>query len=618
MNIRKSCLRLHLLTAAFTGFPLLATAERSPHSLVLQPIVVTTAAGVEVEPLTAPASVTVITGEQIRRSQFVDLTDALTNVPGVSVAGAADGENIFIRGLPSEYTLILIDGKRVDTRQSRTNAAGGVDQFFMPPAAAIDRIEIVRGPMSSLYGSDAMGGVINIITKPVARRWSTSITAEMVVPQDSEDHSEQQISFYATGPVVGDQLGLQIWGRGLDREESERTRGPGEREHRDMNARMVWSPGSDHKLSLELGRSEADTEPRLNFRNTGSVGYEGQSAEWKIDASIAYERAGRTTDGSDREPEIENTILDAKGSREFEAAGRHSFSVGGQYAHAELTDQNPGIGDDVHYAFSNDQWAVFVEDIWQMTPAFALTVGGRHTHDERFGGHFTPRVYGLLEVADNLFISAGAGTGYRTPELRESVEGYYLTTNRGRAVIAGEPTLEPEESTTYEVGVRFDDGDWRFAGTVFQTDFKNAIDSRDTGGNITIGSRTYDLFEYYNVGEARVNGLELSAGVFLSDALEISGSYTYTDSERLTGDLKGQPLARTPDHQFSVRADWETPVNGLTAWGARQYIGNSVSVSSKSWTPLIGQSLDDDKCFLQDERDAPERSDETEKTQPFA
>ncbi len=126
---------------------------------------VVTAAGFEQRLEDAPASVTVIDAETLRKRPIRDLGDALRDVEGVVVNGAANETDISIRGMPGDYTLILVDGKRQSARESRVNGNRGYEQSFIPPAAAIERIEVVRGPMSSLYGSDAIGGVINIITK---------------------------------------------------------------------------------------------------------------------------------------------------------------------------------------------------------------------------------------------------------------------------------------------------------------------------------------------------------------------------------------------------------------------------------------------------------------------
>lgn len=562
---------------ACAAVPSMASEEGKAQEL--RPIVVT-AAAVEVDSLTAPASITVVTREDLEKGEYVDLTDALRNVPGVAVAGAADGENIFIRGLPSEFTLILVDGKRVNTRESRTNASGGVDQFYTPPISAIERIEIVRGPMSSLYGSDAMGGVINIITRPVASEWVRSLTLGGSLPQDSDDSMDAQASFYLNGPLLKDTLGLQTWGRMLARSESKRVRGTGERELSDLHGRLTWDVDPDHELSLELGTTRIDTDPRLNFRHDAALGYEGLVMDWETTAGLSHEHAGRITDGSNRKPEVDNSIVDAKASRFFDNLGGHLFTFGGQFSRAVLIDQNPGRASQDHDRFSNLQSALFLEDIWELHPRFDLTFGGRFTYDERFGTKVLPRAYGVFQGTESLFLTLGAGTGYRTPELREFVEDYFLTTNRGAAVIPGNPNLEPEESITYEAGIRYDGGRSRFSATVFHTDFKNKIETRDTGQQIVIDGTNFDLFEYFNVGEARIRGLEISGGTFLTPTIEVSGSYTLTDSEQLTGALRGQPLARTPEHQFGVRVDWATPVDDLAVWGSANYIGDSVAITT--------------------------------------
>lgn len=126
--------------------------------------VVTTATGKEHLQKDAPASITIITQEEIESKPHKDLAEVLSGIPGIDIGGGmgrSGNAEISVRGMPSDYTLVLIDGKR-------QNVSGAINTFnngFLPPLNAIERIEIIRGPLSTLYGSDAMGGVINIINK---------------------------------------------------------------------------------------------------------------------------------------------------------------------------------------------------------------------------------------------------------------------------------------------------------------------------------------------------------------------------------------------------------------------------------------------------------------------
>ena len=134
---------------------------------------VITASGFQQKIEDSAASISVVTREQLEKRAYRDVTDALKDVPGVVITGGGSSSDISIRGMGAKYTLMLVDGKRVDSRGTRPNSDGpGIEQGWLPPLQAIERIEVVRGPMSSRYGSDAMGGVINVIT-----RKSTSMTA---------------------------------------------------------------------------------------------------------------------------------------------------------------------------------------------------------------------------------------------------------------------------------------------------------------------------------------------------------------------------------------------------------------------------------------------------------
>src|SRR5690606_25898530 len=150
----------------------------------LQQLVVT-ASGFEQNVADAPASITVVTREELEKGSFRDLTDALKEVQGVAVTGVANEKDVYIRGLPGAYTLILVDGRRQSTRDARTNGISGFLQSFIQPVRAIVLIEVVRGRWSSLYVYDAMGGVINIITRKVSDVWFGSVAVDGTLQQHS-------------------------------------------------------------------------------------------------------------------------------------------------------------------------------------------------------------------------------------------------------------------------------------------------------------------------------------------------------------------------------------------------------------------------------------------------
>ena len=153
--------RVKLLASAI-GAPTLSSFVHAAD----QDTVVVTATGFEQKIQNAPASISVISKQQIEDKAYRDVTDALKDVPGVVVTGGGSSSDISIRGMASQYTLFLVNGKRVSTRSTRPNSDNsGIEQGWLPPLESIERIEVIRGPMSSLYGSDAMGGVINVITK---------------------------------------------------------------------------------------------------------------------------------------------------------------------------------------------------------------------------------------------------------------------------------------------------------------------------------------------------------------------------------------------------------------------------------------------------------------------
>ena len=591
--------------------------------------VVVTATGFEQTLKNAPASISVITRQELEKGAFRDLTDALREVQGVTVTGVANEKDIYIRGLPGTYTLILVDGKRQSTRDARTNGNSGFEQSFIPPVSAIERIEVVRGPMSSLYGSDAMGGVINIITRKVSDAWVGSVTTEGTLQQHDRFGNSALGSFYTSGPLIHRLLGLQLWGRGFGRAEDNLSSGITGAREGNLAGRLTFTPNEDHDVLLESGftRIRRNATKWGTLEPTASDTYnENDRAYWSLthvgrwgpttsEFSILQEWAERRSytenprtyafDKNRRSPEIRNTVVDGKFTTPFDLLGSHTLVTGGQWFNAALTDQNPGRRTNIDETFKIDQWALFAEDEWRLTERFSLTSGLRMDHHEIYGSHFSPRSYAVWHATEHLTLKGGVSTGFRAPEIRQIAPGYAYTTggagcsygpNGTCGVIIADPNLQAETSTSYEVAVLWDSLDGFTAGaTFFHTDFRDKITNAlvlDDAGNPVRWAEdpNYRLWYSYNIDDAVIQGVELAASWRATDTLSLRGSYTFTDSEQKTGDYAGFPLARTPRHSANARLDWITPVAGLSTWAGVTYHGSEIVGGARigtNGTPVV-------------------------------
>jgi outer membrane receptor for ferrienterochelin and colicins len=211
------CTGIALALSTLFGLDAVATTATPPPIAT----VVVTAAGFEQASREAPASVSVLTREKLSQERFANLAQALESLEGIDVGAVADktgGMQVAVRGMPSDYTLIMIDGRRQNAAGNVTpNGFTGTQTSFMPPPGAIERIEVIRGPMSTLYGSDAMGGVVNIITRKVGKRWGASVSADYTAQQDRGFGDQHSDRFYLSGPLREDLLGLAMRGSMLRR-----------------------------------------------------------------------------------------------------------------------------------------------------------------------------------------------------------------------------------------------------------------------------------------------------------------------------------------------------------------------------------------------------------------
>ncbi|WP_100637313.1 TonB-dependent receptor domain-containing protein [Marinomonas sp. ef1] len=592
---------------------------------------VVSASGYEQQISDAPASISVVTRADLETKQFRDLAEALADVEGVDVRGGTGktgGLDISIRGMPSDYTLILIDGRRQNVAGSVTpNGFGAALTSFMPPISSIERIEVIRGPMSTLYGSDAIGGVVNIITRKIAAEPSGSIRIEMGLPEDSKWGASQKTDLYVTSPIIDNKLGVAVRGSIYNREASDwilapgasksgRNPAPAETQQYNIGALFTLTTNTNNDIWLDLdtakthynnddgrlgGRDATILEngsgtlpgykDELSFnRDQVAVGHTRRFSDSKLETSLSVsktETLGRTIPGKyadignaftgfpniiigdDRLLETTNTVLDTKYVNY--SSDSHVITLGGQYWDAELKD---GL---IPNTLDQTMLAVFLEDEWSITDTVAMTLGGRYDDHDAFGGNFSPRVYLVWNSTDNLTLKGGINQGFRVPRLEQLSNGVSGVSGQGTNITIGNPNLEPEISTNTEIGVLFDNHRGTTASaTLFHNQIKDRISS---GGDCTVNAisscsvnptATYDI----NIDEAKTWGAELAANFELIKDWNLGLNYTWTDSEITEAGKKNGKLGNTPKHMANASLRW-TANEKLNLWLRGEYRGDA-------------------------------------------
>lgn len=588
-----------------------ALADTAPDKEKMMERIVVTASGFEQQIRDAPASISVITREDLDNRFYRDLTDAMLEVPGVAITGGADRQDISLRGMGSQYTLILVDGKRQSSRETRTNSDGpGVEGAWTPPLAAIDRIEIVRGPMSSLYGSDAIGGVINIITRKVPNEWQGELRLDTTLQEKSDSGNVYQGNFFVNGGLIKDLLGMQLYGQYTQREEDNIYGGYRGRDATNLTARFALTPNENHDIMFEVGTSNQELDSSLGKTvaplapgaSCGRNGCPASSTTEYENSTFSLSHTGRwdfgTSDTYIKHEEYDNksrkmkiTNTDAQSSLITTLGQSHTATFGAAFNHQDLTDETGNQVSDLT-DISRKQWSVFSEDEWRIVDNFALTMGLRLDDDENFGNHVSPRVYGVWGLTDSTTLKGGVSTGFRAPSLRQTVPDWGQVSRGGN--MYGNPDLEPETSVNYELGLYSDLTESITASAgVFYNEFKDKITrvacpaTQCTEGPNQFGS---DPTTYVNIDEAVTQGIELSIDYRIRSNLSLTGNYTYTDSEQKTGAYKGSPLNQLPKHLIQASFNYE-PIDNLSTWLRVNYRGEeSQPTTGPSSSSLIAPS----------------------------
>ncbi|MDR2152526.1 MAG: TonB-dependent receptor [Helicobacteraceae bacterium] len=577
----------------------------------LDEVKVVSAAGYEQNIADAPASVFVITREELEKKSFNDLTEILKNVPGVFIEGGAVFKDISIRGMSSAYTLYLVDGKPLTSNEAHSpnGMAGGVATNALPPVSMIERIEIVRGPMSSLYGSEAMGGVINIITKKTPSEWSGTVKGEYTKTLNKISQDGYLASANLAGPIIPNLLSLQTYGSILGVDEGhcpdltkdcgDKSSSPAPRfTSRQFGAKATLAINKANSvwLNYDYAKQEKHEEANVSYStDTGSnrvngvalkqtvgAGYDLNLDSFKLNSYLQRASTKNPTRGKGIDYFV--TTANAQGTYFFDT---NALALGAQYREEKLDDRAtnamPGNPPVVMKRWS---YAVFAEDEWNILDNLAFTLGVRLNEDENFGSHVDPRVYLVYNINDEFTLKGGASSAYKAPTLRQAADDFGGVSGGGMAgntvMMMGNPDVDPESSVSYEAAIAYSNREIGFNSslTAYHTDYKDKIQSSPVCSIPApapmsciyqgVAYRTINTYE--NVDKAVLEGVEATLNYVPIDMLSFGASYTYTDTEQKSGVNKGEPLNSISKHMYSANVDIK-PTEKFSLWGQYTYKG---------------------------------------------
>lgn len=586
-------------------------------------VTVTSASGYEQNLTDASATISVITKEEIEKKSYSDITDVLKNIPGVTISGGGANQSILIRGMSTDYTLFLIDGRPMQNADAFTPNGNlrGVQMNFLPSLESIERIEVIRGPASGLYGSDAMGGVINIITKKNnSKKVEGGISLEYIIADKKNEinNNAYNTSVYLNAPLVEDYLSVSLNGTynyiyesDYHATSTESSGSDPEYKNRNFGSKFTLTPNDNNTLTFgyiyskqdrdyHVGKSLAETavvrgvETALtdvsydSYKSNYSLTHDANYENFLIKSYLNYDYAknpSRTNATTGNGIKADTLSANTQGTYFFES---HSTTVGANFKKENLNDgATSALNDDI-VKMSRDSYALFGEDEWALNDDLILSLSARFDKNEEYGGNLSPKAYAVYHLSDNFTLKGGVITGYKAPSLR-MVATDFASTSRG-GVMIGNPDLKPEKSISYETGIAYDNSDIGLKGslTVYKTDFKDKLATTDlvcqpneecTINGVTYAAHAYGYRLRENIDEVELLGVELTTDYDITQNISYKHSYTFSDSEQKSGSSAGMPLNDLPKHMFNASINWDK-TNNLNLWAQMNYRGKTVGDTS--------------------------------------
>ncbi|MFK5984595.1 MAG: TonB-dependent receptor [Pseudomonadota bacterium] len=526
------------------------------------------------------APVTIITREDINRLQVNSIAEVLSLTPGIdmySSGGYGSITSLHIRGTNSDHILTLIDGIRVGSATSGTMA------FEYLPISQIERIEIVRGPRSSLYGADSIGGVIQIFT----RKGTTKQSAMIEAGYGTENSSKINAHYSNGNKDTSYQLGLSFFNT-----DGYNFVGNNNGEKHAYDNASISLSGS-HKISDKLDLSILFLRSQGNSEFDGSYVNNTDYVEQVVGGQVNMQvndiwdmsfKLGQNQSNSDnnlkkvKKSQFDTTSDSFSWQNNIEVLDNSLLTLGADY-------ENDKVKSSTQFdQSSRDNKAIFAQ--YQLfEKAFDFTASARHDDNESYSKHNTGNLSLAVPIIQSIKLTAAYGTAFKAPtfnDLYYPLESYPAYTPGGAtSSYSGNPNLEPETSKSFDLGLK---GNWQnqqWSINYFNTKIDNLIEYIS---ELNTATNNYDG-TMKNISNAKINGIELTYQILVNN-WNIQSNYSWVDPKN---NDTNKLLPNRSQHLFNLQMDTRS---GQFTYGAsiqaasKRYIDTSEAYKLAGYTTL--------------------------------
>lgn len=501
-----------------------AFAQEDLQEFALEDMVVT-ATRTESKMVDVPVNATVISAEKIADRHYLDVADVLKDVPGATVMDTGVGayeKKIVLNG--DERVLVLVDGKRVNIDMG-TMSRASYDLNQMPDVSMIERIEVVKGHGGALYGSDAVGGVVNIITKKMDHSYG-KVSMGFGSHQARDAKAMYTIKEGKTGVMVAASKYKQGYHEYKDAKTEANKRWPAASTYENEKVSVKLSQELSETSNLELGYDFS------KFEGVRSYSTKAKSASFSNKkTNDFYAKYDWTVNGKDQgfiqlyrnkydyynAGDMYETDTGFEAQQNITLSDNNRLVVGASYRKAKALNATSYTAEK-----SINNKAVFVSDQWEFAPNWTLDAGVRYDKHSTAGSKTTWSAGLNKKFDENSHAYINWGQVFKAPTLDDLY--YYSVMEWGSSKYEnyGNPNLKPEKGDTWTIGYGTKIADKTSVNiSYFQSKLEDAIDWDTTysaNGSVSIAR---------NVDKQKKNGMELSVGHELNDNWDLEASYTY-------------------------------------------------------------------------------------------